>query len=436
MLGFWAISGPSLADGGWFRVFTAVVHHADLAHLVQNALALLLLGGLLEQRVGAWFCAGALLIAAVVGAGFSSVFVVGASVGASGGIYGIVGVWLVLLGRAGRSGSDRSLLPTGFWLLVVCFFLADSLISALASSVPMGRASSIDWAAHLGGLLAGIAYGWIGRGHLRGRVRGEPAPTPRALRPLVLVLSGLFVVAFGVGRLRYGDGGPDTIEQLPDGPRKWMLVNNRTWRETTAQDPSRELLERWLPLMQRAVEQESQVLEYADTLASLYLELGRPWRAVEGELAVSWLRETDPFMAQYARFAWAAVRSGREPPPALNAPESVTAAGEVGRELRFELALREGQRPPDGLDLLCLRAGEPFGILRVQFGPTRGDGSFAVPRELLVSDADASAGDRGLELIPIAGLLRGARSAEGAAFSLRFWPRTREEFESRASFEE
>jgi len=441
MLGFWAISKQSLGSGGWFRLFTAVVHHADVGHLVQNAVALLVLGGLLEQRIGATAVLCVLLGAGTAGALCSAGFVSGASVGASGGIYGVVGVWLVLLGVHGTARSNGALLPTGLWLMLVGFFLADTIVAAVGygSSSDSGTgAPEVDWAAHLGGLAAGLAFGlWWRRGARPGRVSGSQR---RCVRRVAASLALLYTTGWAVGLRSFGDGGPATIAQLPDGPRKWLLANNRAWKESVEGGVERERLARWRDLMEEVVRESESPPEYADTLATLHYVLGDPWSAVDLEREVSWQQEREPYTSQFARFAWAAVQSGVPRARSLRLPDRIRLVARSDELLTFSVDRAPGVASPRSLDLLCLRAGEPVGMLRVELSlePSL---EFAVPRELLLADSDPQAAES-LELVVVAAELEAAPARQGEdefeqdVARIRYWARSLAEFSSMPKLDE
>ena len=89
--------GPFVADGQWYRIITAAFVHAGIIHLLFNMIVLWWLGGALERYAGTtrmglifltsivWGSAGALLLDPMA-----------LTVGASGGIYGLMAALLVL----------------------------------------------------------------------------------------------------------------------------------------------------------------------------------------------------------------------------------------------------------------------------------------------------------------------------------------------------
>ncbi|HEY4124716.1 MAG TPA: rhomboid family intramembrane serine protease [Rhizomicrobium sp.] len=136
------------ADGQWWRVFTAPLMHANVEHIVSNAIALLVAGWLLEPLIGrAWFAAiffiGA-LAGSIASLAMTDTIV---SVGASGAIMALLAavlVWCIPFDNVRR--GPRLIRTAGFM-----FFSA--LLPAAGSNVDIG--------AHVGGAIAGGVMGFL-----------------------------------------------------------------------------------------------------------------------------------------------------------------------------------------------------------------------------------------------------------------------------------
>lgn len=130
--------GVAIASGEWWRLLTAPFLHAGLWHVGLNMLALWVLGGVVEPLIGRWRFVAVYAVSALGGTvasyAFSSPVVF--SVGASGAVFGLLGATLVVMRRLNRDVSG-----------VVALLLVNV---AIGFAIP-----SIDWRAHLGGLLAG-----------------------------------------------------------------------------------------------------------------------------------------------------------------------------------------------------------------------------------------------------------------------------------------
>jgi membrane associated rhomboid family serine protease len=154
-----------VATGEWWRLFTVVLLHGSLTHILFNMWALWVLGPQIERGVGTWPFVSLYLAAA--GVGGAVFFYLGnqrAAVGASGAIFGLFGIWVSWAIHRRNTLQGRALLgQLGFLLLIN---------AALPVLFP-----AIAWEAHLGGLLAGFLIGeaWS-------RIRG---PNARALRSAV-----------------------------------------------------------------------------------------------------------------------------------------------------------------------------------------------------------------------------------------------------------
>ena len=137
-----ALTPAALHPSEQWRLVAAGFLHADPMHLAANLLSLLIVGPFLERRLGA--TAFALVYAAsLVGAGITSVLMhpgpfVG--VGASGAIFGVMGALVALWAL----GAEE--LSPGFFLVNF------GLNAAFAARDPR-----IDWAAHIGGMITGMA---------------------------------------------------------------------------------------------------------------------------------------------------------------------------------------------------------------------------------------------------------------------------------------
>lgn len=132
---------PGVLEGGYWRLLTSAFLHAGILHIVVNMYALYLFGPFAERALGTrWFIATYLTMAVV-----ASVFVYwlsdprGFTVGASGAVFGLFGLVLVLLIRAGQ---DVRL-----------------LLVLLAVNAVISFRAEISWQAHLGGFLTGLAIG-------------------------------------------------------------------------------------------------------------------------------------------------------------------------------------------------------------------------------------------------------------------------------------
>lgn len=167
------LRAAEVADGEWWRIITSGFLHAGLVHLAFNMIALWFLGTAFEAYIGPlrftivyvasvlWGSAGALLMAPG-----------SPTVGASGGVFGLMAAVLVLQRQRGVS----LLGDVGLWLainLVITFTVPNISIGGHLGGI-------------LGGALAAFALSSFGKEHM----------AARTLRPGVLA-AGLAVVVIG-----------------------------------------------------------------------------------------------------------------------------------------------------------------------------------------------------------------------------------------------
>jgi membrane associated rhomboid family serine protease len=142
-----------IADGQYWRLFSAIFLHAGLLHIGFNAYALWIFGAAMEGALGrtrfllVFFVTG--FLASTASYAFGPLGSVG--VGASGAIFGVFGAFIAYNYRRRDLAQAAANLR---WALMLI------LLNALLT---LGI-SRIDWRAHLGGLVAGFAAGMVAEG--------------------------------------------------------------------------------------------------------------------------------------------------------------------------------------------------------------------------------------------------------------------------------
>lgn len=132
--------------GEWWRLGTGTLLHGNPLHFGVNVFALWVLGRMLEAHAHRTLLPLVFVVAALTGSVCSAWFSPIPSVGASGGIMGIIGFLTVLAWRR------RAVLPPG---MLKMLFVDIALIGAIG----LVGARFIDNAGHLGGLLGGALLG-------------------------------------------------------------------------------------------------------------------------------------------------------------------------------------------------------------------------------------------------------------------------------------
>ncbi len=141
------LSQSVIADGQWWRLFTAPFLHGNILHLFFNCVALWFAGMLFERLIG-WRWFAAIFCASAIGGSVASILInppgiVG--VGASGGIIGLFAAVIVGSFRF-RSGQIAYALQTGAIRI---------LIPSLLPLFGAATGDNVDYAAHLGGAVTG-----------------------------------------------------------------------------------------------------------------------------------------------------------------------------------------------------------------------------------------------------------------------------------------
>lgn len=173
-----AMWGPAAAEGEWWRMVTVTLVHANLTHILFNMLALWSLGPQIERGLG-----GARLVALYVSSaasGSAAAYFLGdpedISVGASGAIFGLFGLWLASAVLRRSTAAGRALLSQL------------GVILAINAAIPF-LVPNVSWQAHLGGLAGGFLLGlvWL-------RFRSSAVQMGAAVALLVLSVGSVALV--------------------------------------------------------------------------------------------------------------------------------------------------------------------------------------------------------------------------------------------------
>jgi membrane associated rhomboid family serine protease len=178
----WALFGPLVAHGDWWRLVTSMFLHGFVLHIVFNMVALWYIGRPVEEYLGSLRFALLYLVSGLAGsAGALVADPTGVTVGASGAIFGILGAMLILEWNAtGRFGGAAASL------------IAINLVFNFAYN---GAGGNISIGGHIGGLIGGIlvtlAFARWGRGHAAYGKLGVPG-----IVGLVAVAAGSILIAY------------------------------------------------------------------------------------------------------------------------------------------------------------------------------------------------------------------------------------------------
>jgi rhomboid protease GluP len=209
---FAAFNSPTLTDsllldpfwiqhGQLYRLVTVTLVHGGYLHLALNLYALWIVGPVLESIWGKRLFLLFYVLTAIGGSTGSFLFSHAASVGASGAIFGLVGV--ILAGtRAHNPVLDRrarSIVPQlGMFVIINLVFGFVTQVGGL----------NIDNAAHIGGLLTGLWLGFVvppGKVPTLTSAMQQPAGGDPASRSPLLVAAGVIgLVGVLAGALAFG----------------------------------------------------------------------------------------------------------------------------------------------------------------------------------------------------------------------------------------
>jgi len=138
-----------------YTIFTSIFLHASFYHIFLNAISLVFIGMMLEERIGTNKFVLLFILTGMIGSlvyGIANLGYLYLVVGASGAISGLLGALLVLYPRE-KVNFIIYFLPlrnTPMWVIVM-IFLGLQLLIALSSG------TNVAWQSHIGGLASGMA---------------------------------------------------------------------------------------------------------------------------------------------------------------------------------------------------------------------------------------------------------------------------------------
>lgn len=135
------LNGADIFAGQWWRLITSIFLHAGIPHLTVNMIALLIVGCIVEEKIGSKRYIITFMGSGMISALFTMTHTHGA-VGASGAIYGIIGGMIVIFLK------ERSYIVHKMsfikWILLILYLILPNL-SGMVSII-----------AHTSGLFSGM----------------------------------------------------------------------------------------------------------------------------------------------------------------------------------------------------------------------------------------------------------------------------------------
>ncbi|MCC7029859.1 MAG: rhomboid family intramembrane serine protease [Chitinophagaceae bacterium] len=182
---------PLTLAGEWWRLLTCCFIHIGVLHLLMNMYAFLYIGVLIEPILGK-----TRFIAAYLGTGIIASITslwwhqLSVSAGASGAIFGMYGVFLALLTTSVVEKSTRK--PLFFSIAI---FVVYNLMSGIKEGV--------DNAAHIGGIVSGIFFGYL----FLPSLKKSESPIMKGATVILTIIITLLLTFFALKKI------PNTIAQ-------------------------------------------------------------------------------------------------------------------------------------------------------------------------------------------------------------------------------
>lgn len=153
----WALQGRGEAAPAVWPLATHLLLHYDALHLIVNCGFLLAFASVVERRFG-WLVFLLLFLLCGAAGALAQVWLVfdaadraSLLIGASGGIFGLMGVAILAGGSFLRERAGR----------VILVLMGINVAVGLMSEAGLVGGYLIGWQAHAGGFLAGLAVGWL-----------------------------------------------------------------------------------------------------------------------------------------------------------------------------------------------------------------------------------------------------------------------------------
>jgi len=179
-----------IMEGEYWRLITPAFLHSSILHIAFNMYALFVVGSRLERFYGHGRFLLLYLLCAYTGNVFSFVLTPANSLGASTAVFGLFTAEGVFIYQNRKLfGEER----TRKMIVNLCIILAINLVYGFISM------SSVDNMGHIGGLLGGIFFAWVGGPVLK--ITGPPPifqVKDKRKTGDVILASALVVLGFGI----------------------------------------------------------------------------------------------------------------------------------------------------------------------------------------------------------------------------------------------
>lgn len=221
---------PLIAEGEYWRLFTAMFLHIGLMHLLFNGYALFIIGAELERLLGAGRFLAIYLLAGLSGNLASYALSPNLAAGASGAIFGLIGALAAFFAlhreALGSWGRNRLINIAGLIVINLIFGFVQP---------------GIDNLAHLGGLLCGLGLGWALAPRYRINIverRLEDENHLKRFWPALAVVALLLVGGVALATLHQRDSAQSALWRAEQAVQQedWDQVIEQV-EQALAQDP-------------------------------------------------------------------------------------------------------------------------------------------------------------------------------------------------------
>ncbi|NJO90771.1 MAG: rhomboid family intramembrane serine protease [Chloroflexia bacterium] len=175
---------PKTLEGQYWRLLTCTLLHGSVMHILFNGIAIFIIGRMVIRITGFSYFSVVFLFSGLLGSIFSLYFMPKeTSVGASGGIMGLIG-FILILGLKFKDNIPRNIIKS----------MVNTII--LVTIIGISASEMIDNAAHGGGLIGGILIGL-----LLIRKRENMIPYRPTLLINILGIASTLILIAGIGMI-------------------------------------------------------------------------------------------------------------------------------------------------------------------------------------------------------------------------------------------
>lgn len=276
--GIGANSSILLKEGEWFRLLTSGFLHSGYLHLCLNLLGVFVLGYVIERLIGSIRFTIIYFLSLIGGSFFSALGGTALSVGASTGIFGLLGAFFWLHISQFRSLPSGFRIPMKWWIYIAAADIALPLL------IPR-----IDFMAHGGGFLTGLLLAAMLIGY-RPLLQNSRPPLAIKIVAAAVVFCSVYVFCTAYESLKTPAARAlaniKVIESLLS-EESWLPeeLNHYAWTQATASEPFVEEIILATTAIEKALSKESSY-NRIDTYATLQYRLGNFKKAAEEELLI------------------------------------------------------------------------------------------------------------------------------------------------------